>query len=49
MWSHNGWNEIPSVVVIHQSMEELGASITVFKKASFNLLAEKLFLYKLQL
>jgi hypothetical protein len=30
-------------------MEELGASITFFKKIAFDLLAEKLFLYKLQL
>jgi hypothetical protein len=44
---HNCWNEIPSMVMIHQCMEELSASITFFKKIAFDLLAEKLFLYKL--
>jgi hypothetical protein len=49
MAGHNCWNKVPSVIMIHQFMEELGASITFFKKIAFDLLAEKLFLYKLQL
>jgi hypothetical protein len=46
---HNCWNEIPSVIMIHQCMEKLGASITFFEKITFDLLAEFFSLYKLQL
>jgi hypothetical protein len=46
---HNCWNEVLSVSMIQQGMKELGASITFLKEIAFDLLAEKLFLCKLQL
>jgi hypothetical protein len=48
MSGHNGWNEIPSVIMIHQCMKELGASITILKEVALDLLTEKLLFHKLQ-
>jgi hypothetical protein len=48
MSGHNGWNEIPSVIMIHQCMKELGASITILKEVALDLLTEKLLFRKLQ-
>jgi hypothetical protein len=48
MSGHNGWNEIPSVIMIHQCMEELGSFITILKEVALDLLTEKLLFCKLQ-
>jgi hypothetical protein len=48
MSGHNGWNEIPSVIMIHQCVEELGSFITILKEVALDLLTEKLLFCKLQ-
>jgi len=43
MSGHNGWNEIHSMIMIHQCMEELGAFITILKEVALDLLTKNCF------
>jgi hypothetical protein len=46
--AHNSWNEVLAMVLPHESMEELRASVTVLEKLAFYFLTEELFFRKLQ-
>jgi hypothetical protein len=47
MAAHNGWNKVPPMILAQESIEELGAFVTVLKKITFYLLTEELFFHKL--